>query len=108
MTMQQPNDQRGYYEKQAAYYDAIYAAQGKDYAAEAAKVHAVIQAAKQTAGNDLLDVACGTGGHLQYLKDWYSVEGLDMDANMLDVARRRYPGVTFHRADMTRFDLGRQ
>jgi SAM-dependent methyltransferase len=99
---------KGYYEMQAAYYDAIYASQGKDYAAEAGAVRAAIEAHKKTAGNDLLDVACGTGGHLQYLKNWYTVEGLDLDANMLAIARQRHPGIVFHQGDMTTFDLGKE
>ena len=100
--------QQGYYERQAAYYDAIYAGHGKDYAAESEALHGIIEAYKKTAGKDLLDVACGTGVHLTYLKNWYTAEGLDLDASMLNVARLRHPDLTFHRADMTTFDLGRQ
>ncbi len=104
----EPSKPQGYYAKQAAYYDIIYATQGKDYAAEAGAVHAAIEAHKKTAGRDLLDVACGTGVHLLHLKNWYAVEGLDLDANMLSVARLRHPDVAFHQGDMTTFDLGRQ
>lgn len=55
----------------------------------------------------MLDVACGTGLHLAYLKDQYTVEGLDLDPNMLKIARRRCPGVPFHQGDLVDFDLGR-
>ena len=51
------------FSKSARLYDAIYLNMGKDYAAEAIKVHGVIQQHKQTSGNLLLDVACGTGLH---------------------------------------------
>ena len=49
------------YQKSAAYYDAIYRAMGKDYAAEAGRVHDLIQGGKLSTGDRLLDVACGTG-----------------------------------------------
>ena len=46
------------------YYDALYAAKGKDYADEAGRLHKYIQQYKRCASNALLDVACGTGGRL--------------------------------------------
>jgi ubiquinone/menaquinone biosynthesis C-methylase UbiE len=90
------------------YYDEIYGAMGKDYAAEANKVHHFIQKYKHTDGNTLLDVACGTGAHAGPLSKYYKVEGLDLDANMVKVAHRKYPKIRFHHGDMTSFDLGRQ
>jgi ubiquinone/menaquinone biosynthesis C-methylase UbiE len=90
----------------AALYDAIYGE--KDYAREAQRVHALIQEHKRSAGNALLDVACGTGRHLEFLREQYAVEGLDLDSNLLAIARERLPGVEFHQADMVTFDLGRQ
>ncbi|MFL7870528.1 MAG: trans-aconitate 2-methyltransferase, partial [Anaerolineales bacterium] len=32
----------------------------------------------------------------------------DLDAEMLVVASQKYPGITFHQADMVEFDLGKQ
>ena len=55
----------------------------------------------------LLDVACGTGGHLVHLRRWYEVMGVDIDAGMLDEARRRLPGDTFVEGDMRSFRLHR-
>ncbi|HJS30283.1 MAG TPA: hypothetical protein VJ768_11705, partial [Anaerolineales bacterium] len=57
-------------------YDAIYASIGKDYARESARVDELIRSYKRSPGNRMLDVACGTGRHITYLKDWYLVEGL--------------------------------
>lgn len=96
------------YEKQAAYYDAIYEAQGKDYKKESSQIREVIEKHKQSNGNDLLDVGCGTGGHFPFLREWYSVEGLDIDENMLKVARQRHPDITFHQGNMVNFDLEKQ
>jgi len=54
----------------------------------------------------LLDVACGTGAHIASLQRDYTVEGLDLDGQMLAIATRRNPGIIFHHADMVDFDLG--
>jgi SAM-dependent methyltransferase len=89
------------------YYDALYAAKGKDYADEAGRLHKYIQQYKRCASNALLDVACGTGGRLPFLRPLYEVEALDMDTDMLEEARRKCPDAVFHRADMTDFRLGR-
>ena len=94
------------YDRSAAYYDAIYGAVGNDYAADADRVHATIVARKQSQGHRLLDVACGTGGHVEYLKQHYEVEGVDISPAMLEIARQRNPDVTFHLADMARMQLG--
>ena len=91
----------------AAYYDAIYAANGKDYAREVALLQTFIQVHKPTPGNRLLDVACGTGGHLAYLAPTYIVEGVDADPAMLQVAQQKFPEVSLHLGDMVDFDLGR-
>ena len=92
--------------KTARFYDAIYSF--KDYATEAETLHALIEQYKRSPGNSLLDVACGTGKHISLLRDRYQVEGLDIDENLLAIARERNPGVIFHHADMLTFDLGRR
>jgi ubiquinone/menaquinone biosynthesis C-methylase UbiE len=90
------------------FYDDIYATMGKDYAVEADKLHGFIQKYQRTDGNRLLDVACGTGSHAGLLSESYSVEGMDLNANMLKVARKKHPALRFTRGDMRDFDLGRQ
>ena len=96
------------FSKSEKYYDEIYGAMGKDYFAEANKAHQFIQKYKHTEGNTLLDVACGTGMHAGLLSKYYKVEGVDLNANMLKVARKKHPKIRFHQGDMTSFDLGRQ
>src|SRR5437660_2377558 len=95
------------YDKSAEVYDAIYAAK-KDYSKEADKVHAIIQEHKKSSGNELLDVACGTGLHATALQRWYNVEGLDLSEAQLTVAKRRLPDLKFYHADMTDFELGKR
>lgn len=96
------------FSKSAQYYDEIYASIDKDYSAEADKAHKIIQKYKQSKGKLLLDVACGTGAHAGPLRKHYKVEGLDLDPEMLAVARKKHPKITFHQGDMTDFDLGHQ
>ena len=94
--------------KSAAYYDAICAALGKDYAAEARLLYNLIRKHNRSPGNRLLDVGCGPGGHVGLLRDSYEIEGLDLDEGMLDIARRSHPDVRFHVGDMLDFHLGRR
>lgn len=96
------------FSKSAQYYDEIYSSVGKDYAAEAAQTRKIIQTYKQTRGKSLLDVACGTGAHAKYLSRYYQVDGLDLDAGLLAIAKKKHPGIRFHHGDMVTFDLGRQ
>jgi SAM-dependent methyltransferase len=89
-------------------YDAIYAAMGKDYEAESAEVDAIIQQRKPGAAS-LLDVACGTGGHLRYLQRRYAtVAGIELDPSMLAEARKALEGVDLYEGDMRLFGLGRR
>jgi len=94
------------FSKTPRYYDKIYSF--KDYQAEAQRLIALIQENLRSGGDQLLDVACGTGHHIEYLKEHFVVEGLDISEELLEVARQRNPGVLFHRADMIHFELGRR
>jgi len=91
--------------KTAAFYDAIYSF--KNYPDEAAYLHAHVRKHKRSSGNRLLDVACGTGAHIHALRALgYQCEGLDLDDNLVAIARDKNPGVTIRLADMLDFDLG--
>jgi SAM-dependent methyltransferase len=89
----------------ARYYDKIYSF--KDYRGETDRLMAIFRAHQRSAGTQLLDVACGTGRHLEYLRDVYDVEGLDLSLELLTIARQRLPGIPLHHGDMTAFDLGK-
>ncbi|MCB0628213.1 MAG: class I SAM-dependent methyltransferase [Lewinella sp.] len=90
--------------KSAAFYNAIYGF--KDYEGASARLHTLIQENKPGAGT-LLDVGCGTGLHLKYLRKQYEVAGLDISPELLAVARESCPDIPFHEADMTDFELNR-
>ena len=53
------------YQKFAKYYDKIYSE--LEYDKDVEFLEWLIENHKQTDGNRLLDVACGTGNHSQYL-----------------------------------------
>jgi len=95
------------FSKSAKFYNALYGSMGKDYVAEAKKAQSLIQKYKRSSGNSLLEVACGTGLHASVLQEFYQVEGLDLDDEMLAVARQDFPDIPFHQADMAEFDLGK-
>lgn len=89
----------------ARLYDKLYGF--KDYGGAAEKLAGLIQA-RHPAARSLLDVGCGTGKHLQSLRARYAVEGLDLDGNLIEVAREAAPDIPFHVGDMTGFDLPRR
>ena len=88
-------------------YEMIYEASGKDYAAESSVIRDCITE-RNDAATSVLDVACGTGGHLYYLREWYQMVGIDIDRGMLHEARRRLPDIELVEADMRTFRLERQ
>jgi SAM-dependent methyltransferase len=96
------------YRDLAVWYDAIYDARGKDYPHEASALLAV---ARGLGGEprSVLDVACGTGRHLEALRDQVDeVAGVDASGDMLAIAARRLgPGVPLTRTGFTSLDLGR-
>jgi ubiquinone/menaquinone biosynthesis C-methylase UbiE len=91
--------------KSAVFYDALY--QFKDYREAVELMHKLIQRERPGSAS-VLDVACGTGKHIEFLKDHYEAEGLDLNSDLLEIARERCPDTLFHEADMTSFELGKK
>lgn len=88
--------------KTAAYYDALY--HFKDYEKACDALHDLVQRYAPQAKN-LLDVACGTGKHLEFLQRHYACSGLDLNSELLAVAHKRCPTLPLHQGDMTDFKL---
>src|SRR4030095_12806055 len=94
------------FSESAEFYDAIYSF--KDYATEAAHIAALIRRLSPQAKAGL-DVACGTGEHALHLtKHGFDVDGLDLDAGLLQVAREKHRSGHFFQADMSDFALERR
>ena len=90
----------------AKHYDLLYS--WKDYKKEVGTIRELIRAHKKSAGNDLLEVACGTGKHAELLQNDFSIVATDLNEDMLRIARARCKRVSFVRADMANLELGRQ
>ena len=94
------------YSKAARYYDKLYA--GKDYKGEVQRLVALLDVDADQKTPTLLDVACGSGRHLEYLREYFHGEGLDLCPEFLETARERNPSMSFHLGDMIDFDLGKR
>lgn len=94
------------YKDLARYYDLIYS--WKDYKKESLKLKKLIKQYKQVKGNKLLEVACGTGQHIKYIRKDFSILATDINEEMLQVARRNNKSIAFRKADMVNLNLGKQ
>jgi SAM-dependent methyltransferase len=93
------------YALSAKYYDAIYSF--KDYPSEAARLTQIIRD-RNASAKTLLDVACGSGKHLEYLRKHFQCEGLDFEPKFVKIASERCPDVPIHQGDFANFDLGKR
>ena len=97
-------DNADLYSKYPELYDIIYGWDGYDTDSEF--IQAFID--EQLPGaTTLLDVACGTGLHLVGLKERMTIEGVDFEDGILEVAREKHPDLSFQQAYMRDFDLGK-
>ena len=95
-----------FYSKLARYYDHMYSE--IDYKGHSTRLHKVIQKYKKTGGNKWLDVACGTGTHINYLTNYYEATGFDLSSEMLEIAREKCPTTEFIQGNMVNLNLGRK
>ena len=93
--------------KSAELYDRIYGS-FKDYEQECHKIHSFLQQEHPSA-HILLDVACGTGEHARILKALfdYEVDGIDLDAGLIGIAKEKNSTGTFYQGDMVEFSMGK-
>ncbi len=92
------------YDGIARFYDELHSQ--KDYAADAERITKLIRARRPDA-KSLLDVACGTGRHLEHLRRQFDVMGVDFSAAMLERAHARLTDVELVQADMAELALDR-
>jgi SAM-dependent methyltransferase len=93
------------FKRSAKFYDVLY--RSKDYTAASERLRELIQEHNPCA-KTLLDLGCGTGKHLEVLRNYYRSEGLDLNADLLEIAVQRCPDVRFHKANMIDFSLNHQ
>jgi SAM-dependent methyltransferase len=92
------------YENSAHLYDLMYVR--RHYTTTAEEIAEII-AAELPGAEDLLDVGCGTGRHLELLHDTYRGEGLDINPAMLEQTHARCADIPLHEADMRSFEIDR-
>ncbi|TVX94388.1 class I SAM-dependent methyltransferase [Paenibacillus agilis] len=93
------------FDKSAQLYDVIYSF--KDYEQEAEQIRDYIHS-RHSGVRTVLDVACGTGRHVEYLNRAYRVDGIDLNKEFVALAQHRNPDSSFWCEDMTQFDVGRK
>jgi SAM-dependent methyltransferase len=91
------------YKKFSVYYDKIY--KNVDYTGESEFINWAIKKHKISSGVELLDVACGTGSHAEILKDNFKVTGVDINKDMLKIARNKIPEAHFIIGNMKNLNL---
>jgi SAM-dependent methyltransferase len=70
----------------AKYYDLLY--RDKDYKGEIDYIDALIKKSSANQIKSILDIGCGTGRHLKYLKELgYGVAGIDLSPEMIESAK---------------------
>ncbi len=94
------------YKNLSKYYDSIYS--WKNYKKESETITKLILKYKKTKGIKLLEVACGTGKHLQYFKSKFKCTGVDINQEVLSLAKKRIKNVTFKKADMINMKLNKK
>jgi len=92
------------FQKSSKYYDMIYSF--KDYKHEAEVIKAAIKKYKPDC-RTILDVACGTGEHIKYLKG-YDIDGLDINSEFIDIATKKNGEGNYFLCDMTDFHIGKK
>lgn len=86
----------------AEWYDLLYVDK-EIYQTEAEQVDQLIEKYKRTEGNNLLDLACGSGPHIEYWVDKYHIVGLDNNMHMIMRATKKWPQIMFVCGNMFRF-----
>jgi 2-polyprenyl-3-methyl-5-hydroxy-6-metoxy-1,4-benzoquinol methylase len=95
----------------ARYYDILYA--DKDYASECDFLESVFTKYTDAKVSNILDLACGTGGHaIPLAKRGYHVAAMDYSPHMLRLAKRKATKsgvlVDFQRGNMTDIPFRRE
>lgn len=91
------------YKKFAAYYDKIY--KNVDYNGESEFINWAVKEHKTSPGIELMDMACGTGSHAEILKNNFKVTGIDINEDMLNIARHKVPEADFIHGNMKKLKL---
>lgn len=99
------------YGRSALFYDRLYGGpEGNSFRNPREEAERVVQEARRWCpdATTLLDVGCGSGRYLPFLDERYRVRGIDLNPDLLDIARERNPHAVFDVGDMTDFELAQR
>jgi ubiquinone/menaquinone biosynthesis C-methylase UbiE len=99
------------YSELARYYDLLYSS--RDYRKEVERTLSLLspllpEPPETGKPLKLLEVACGTGSHLEYLARNFECTGVDFNPGMLRHAKLKHTGARLRRGDMTALKLREQ
>lgn len=86
----------------AQFYDALYSF--KDYKRESDEIKNYILQ-QDSNYKTVLNVACGSGNHDQYLKDTFQLDGVDLDEEFIKIAKTKNKSGQYFVADMINLNL---
>ena len=88
------------------YYDMMYV-NDESYQSEVDSVVSLVKQYKKSSGDMLLDIACG-GAQAAYLQNHFTVTGIDISDEMLEIAKNKVKNALFINADMCDFNVNNQ
>lgn len=89
------------YRNLAKYYDCLY--NSKNYKEEVKVIRKIIKDSNIQKGVNLLDIGCATGNHLRYLSTDFCCYGIDINSQLLDVAKTK--GIKAHLINANMIDF---
>lgn len=83
-------------------YDAISKDYNREFGNDMSDKKYIDQFLKEVGKGTILDVGCGVGNLTKYIQDnGFEVLGIDLSNKMLEIAKERFPDVSFQIMDMT-------
>lgn len=93
------------FSKSTNIYDLLY--KYKNYKAESNKIKNIILKENKEAV-DILDVACGTGEHAKFLKEDFSIDGLDINNEFLKISSTKNEKGNYYCGSFIDFELNKK
>ncbi len=81
---------------------------GEEHKKEADFIVQIVNQYKKSSGNDLLNVASGHGWHDKFLKKNYTITGIDYNKDIMKLAKKKNPEISYKQGDMKNFKLNKK
>src|SRR3989338_6658830 len=80
----------------------------QDFKKETDFIVKVVKKFKKSRGNFLLNAGCVTGSHDKFLKNYFNVMGIDLNKDIIRIAKKKNPELTYKIGNMKSFTLNRK